>query len=141
MKKWSIFVVLSIVLSFATLTALPATAHAATTKETVCNAIGSGANCDDTNAGDLNSVIKSIINWLSLIVGLLAIVMIIFAGAKYITSGGDSNKVSSAKNALIYAIIGLVIVALSQVLVHKVLTVTKDATQKKTSVVRLVLSA
>jgi hypothetical protein len=40
---------------------------------------------------------------------------------RYITSGGDSTKVSGAKNTLIYAIIGLIIVALAQLIVHFVL--------------------
>jgi hypothetical protein len=43
--------------------------------------------------------------------------MIMVSGAKYITSRGDSGAVSSAKNTLIYALIGLVIVFFSQTLV------------------------
>lgn len=85
----------------------------------------------DTAAGDCNTVadsgqkvtdiIKTIINVLSVIVGVVAVVMIIFGGLKYITSGGDSSNVSSAKNTIIYAIIGLVIVALAQFIVRFVL--------------------
>jgi hypothetical protein len=48
--------------------------------------------------------------------------MIIWGGFKYITSGGDSNNVSGAKNTIIYAIIGLVIVALAQLIVHFVIS-------------------
>jgi hypothetical protein len=47
--------------------------------------------------------------------------MIILGGLKYITSGGDAQKVASAKSALIYAIVGLVIVALAQAIVRFVL--------------------
>jgi hypothetical protein len=47
--------------------------------------------------------------------------MIIYGGFRYITSGGDSGRVGNAKNTLIYAIIGLVIVALAQLIVHFVL--------------------
>jgi hypothetical protein len=47
--------------------------------------------------------------------------MIVLSGFKYITSGGDANKVSSAKSSLVYAIIGLVIVVLAQVIVHFVI--------------------
>jgi hypothetical protein len=52
--------------------------------------------------------------------------MIVFGGFKYITSGGDSNNVSGAKNTIIYAIIGLVIVALAQLIVHFVLNQTSN---------------
>ena len=47
--------------------------------------------------------------------------MIIVGGIKYITSGGDSGNISGAKNTIIYAVIGLIIVALAQMLVHYVL--------------------
>jgi hypothetical protein len=47
--------------------------------------------------------------------------MIIIGGFKYITSGGDSNNVSSAKNTILYAIIGLIIVALAQTIVRFIL--------------------
>jgi hypothetical protein len=47
--------------------------------------------------------------------------MIMVGGFKYVTSGGDGSKVSSAKSTIIYAIVGLVIVALSQGIVKLVL--------------------
>jgi hypothetical protein len=47
--------------------------------------------------------------------------MIIWGGFKYITSGGDTGNVSGAKNTLIFAIVGLIIVALAQFVVHFVL--------------------
>ena len=129
---------LSILPLFAVVAA-PSHASAATTKETVCSAIGSDAACTDASGTNVNGIITSLINILSIVVGVIAVIMIIFAGAKYITSGGDTQKVTSAKNALIYAIIGLVIVALAQVIVHFVLSKTKDATTPKpvTSIVRL----
>ena len=40
----------------------------------------------------------------AIIVGVVAVIMIIFGGFKYITSGGESNNISSAKNTIIYAI-------------------------------------
>ena len=47
--------------------------------------------------------------------------MIIYGGFRYVTSGGDSGHVSSAKNTIIYAIVGLVVVALAQFIVQYVL--------------------
>ena len=57
-----------------------------------------------------------------MIVGVVAVIMIIIGGLKYITSSGDSNNVSSAKNTILYAIIGLVVVVLAQVIVRFVVT-------------------
>lgn len=82
----------------------------------------SGSNCNSPGAqNDLNALATKVVNILSVIVGIIAVIMIIFGGFRYITSGGDSSNVSSAKNTLIYAIVGLVIVALAQFIVHFVL--------------------
>lgn len=77
---------------------------------------------DGTYAEDkLNKLITQIINVLSVIIGIVAVIMIIWGGFKFITSSGDSGNVSSAKNTVIYAIVGLIIVALAQVIVRFVL--------------------
>jgi hypothetical protein len=80
-------------------------------------------NIDDNNGGTdkVNTLITQIINVFSVIVGAVAVVMIIIGGFRYVTSGGDSGKVGSAKNTILYALIGLVIVALAQVIVKFVL--------------------
>lgn len=70
----------------------------------------------------LNKLITDIINIFSTIVGIVAVIMIIVGGFKYVTSGGDSGKVGSAKNTIIYAIVGLIIVALAQSIVRFVLS-------------------
>lgn len=125
-------------LSVATLVAVPvavpAIAHAATA---IQNCIAQGTNLDAQNvtnggdcsgttdtssgAGNINGIIKTVINIFSIIVGVVAVIMIIIGGLRYITSGGDSNNVSGAKNTIIYAIIGLVVVALAQFIVQFVL--------------------
>lgn len=90
----------------------------------ICNGsnLGTSSNCTTGNATDsLKSLAAKIISVFSVLVGIVAVVMVIFGGFKYITSGGDSNSVSGAKNTLIYAIIGLIIVALAQFIVHFVL--------------------
>jgi hypothetical protein len=81
-------------------------------------------NCKTQLSGGtsrINKIITQAINIFSIIVGIVAVIMIIVGGFKYITSGGDSGNISSAKNTIIYAVIGLVIVALAQFLVQFVL--------------------
>lgn len=95
----------------------------AQTKDDICEGVAiTGGNCDSSAAGtSVETVVRTVINLLSLVVGIVAVIMIIIGGLKYITSSGDSNNVSSAKNTILYAIIGLVIVALAQVIVRFVL--------------------
>ena len=73
-----------------------------------------------TGAGEstIRGIIRAVISILSYIVGVVAVIMVIVAGFKYTKSGGDSNNVSSAKNTLIYALVGLAVAALAQVIVH-----------------------
>ena len=85
--------------------------------------VASGACASDTSGGvsRVNQIITDILNIFSVVVGLVAVVMIIVAGFRYITSGGKDESVKGAKNTILYAVIGLVIVALAQVIVKFVL--------------------
>ncbi len=84
-----------------------------------------GLDCSkDTSSTGKNTIftlIKKVVNTLSIVVGIITVFMIILAGFQFITSGGDSNAVSKARSALIYSMIGLLVVALAQFLVHFVL--------------------
>ena len=77
-------------------------------------------NCQTGGAG-LNDLLKNIINIFSLVVGSIAVIMIIVGGFRYVVSGGNDQATSGAKNTIIYALVGLVIVALAQFLVHFVI--------------------
>ncbi len=70
---------------------------------------------------NVNNAVKLGLNLFSAIVGIISVVMIIVGGIRYITSGGDSGKVTSAQNTVMYAVIGLVVVALAQIIVKFVL--------------------
>ncbi len=84
-----------------------------------CGVQAAGGDTSDPET-KINSAIAAAINIFSFVVGFAAVIMIIVGGLRYILSNGDSQKVSSAKNAIIYAIVGLVIVALAQVIVRYV---------------------
>lgn len=97
---------------------------------------GANLNVNDTSCADtsgapdqINNMIALVINIFSIVVGVVSVIMIIIGGLKYITSGGESGNVSGAKNTILYAIIGLVIVALAQVIVNFVLSRTIQAGQ------------
>jgi hypothetical protein len=89
--------------------------------------IACGQSTDATTG--IATVASQIVNIFSIIVGIVAVIMIIYGGFRYITSGGDSGSVGNAKNTLIYAIVGLIIVALAQLIVHFVLNTTSGVTQ------------
>ena len=99
--------------------ALAACPTSTSSKDQVLQGVGqTGSNCSDTG---VSSTIHSAVKLLSYIAGVAAVIMIIIAGIRYTTSNGDSGRVNSAKNALIYALVGIAVAALAQVLVNTVL--------------------
>lgn len=77
-----------------------------------------GGNCDATTANvGFKNIITAVVNVLSVVVGAVSVVMIIIGGFRYVISGGDSNGISGAKNTILYAIVGLVVVLFAQVIV------------------------
>lgn len=81
-----------------------------------------GSNCRDDG---VEKLIATIVRLLSFFIGVVAVIMIMVSGFKYITANGDSAKVGNAKETLIYALIGLVIAALAQVIVRWLLSSVK----------------
>ncbi len=71
--------------------------------------------------GDKDSVAQNVINLLLWIVGVASVLMLIWGGIRYITSGGNSNHVTAAKNTILYAVIGLAVALLAGVIVNFVI--------------------
>lgn len=69
-----------------------------------------------------DGVITRITNIVLLAIGFISVIMLLYGGFRYIVSGGDSKKVTDAKNTILYAIIGLVIALLAYAIVNFVLT-------------------
>ena len=67
-------------------------------------------------------VFKQVTNTILYIVGIVAVIMLIIGGIRYVISGGDSKKVTDAKNTVLYAIIGLVVAFLAFAIVNFVIS-------------------
>lgn len=81
------------------------------------------ARADDMpeNLFGIDGTLTRITNIALYAVGIISVIMLIYGGIRYITSGGDSKKVTDAKNTVLYAIIGLVIAILAYAIVNFVL--------------------
>ncbi|MFO0887163.1 MAG: hypothetical protein H6793_01750 [Candidatus Nomurabacteria bacterium] len=69
-----------------------------------------------------NGIITKVIEIMIMIAGVASVIMIMVGGFKYMVSNGDSGKVSSAKDTILYSIIGLVVVVIAQAIVSFVIT-------------------
>ena len=78
-----------------------------------------------TSLFDQDGVVNTIINTALFIVGILSVIMIIYSGIRYVTAHGDKSQVESAKNTLMYAVVGLVISIVAYAIVQWVTTLWK----------------
>ncbi len=69
-----------------------------------------------------NALIQTGLNMIFFVGAIIAVLVFMFSGIQWITSGGDPSKVASARKRLMFAVIGLVLMALSFVIVKVVFT-------------------
>ena len=74
---------------------------------------------DTRSAGD---IAKDVVNIMFFIIGVMAVIMIIWGGIRYVLSAGNSTALTSAKNTIIYSIIGLIIAILAYAIVNFVIS-------------------
>lgn len=91
--------------------------HAAPTSlnEGIQGSKPTGANEQLFGAG---SIFRTVADTLIFIVGAVSVIMLIIGGLRYVLSGGESAAVKSAKDTILYAIIGIVVAALAFALVN-----------------------
>ena len=68
-----------------------------------------------------SGVFTKITNTILYAIGIISVIMLIYGGLRYIMSGGESKKVTDAKNTILYAIIGLIISILAFAIVNFVI--------------------
>ena len=86
-------------------------------------------NCKDNadnavckSSGDqAPSMIKTVINILLYVLGIIAVIMIIVGGMRYTTSNGNASQLKEAKDTILYSVVGLVVAILSFTIVNFVL--------------------
>lgn len=79
-------------------------------------------NGNTTTLFGTGSIFQTITNTALFIIGALSVIMLIYGGIKYVLSSGDAKQVESAKNTIMYAIIGVIVALLAGAIVNFVLT-------------------
>ena len=79
------------------------------------------AKGNDANANTLPEIILSVVNVILFVLGIIAVIMIIYGGIRYVLSAGDATKVTSAKNTIMYSIVGLIVAVLAYAIVNFVI--------------------
>jgi len=109
MKKWKQHVMsLAVVLGIGSVF-LPAMPVAAVDVYKQCGASGDSAICKAADSDDLGGMVKIVINTVLVVLGMIAVIMVVVGGVRYTTSNGDSGAIKTAKDTILYAVIGLVV--------------------------------
>lgn len=88
-----------------------------------CKGSGGSVLCRPTNSlFGPNSFFTSIVNAFIYVIGAVAVLMIVIGGFRYVVSGGDQGSITSAKNTILYAVIGLVVAILAYTIVNFVVS-------------------
>lgn len=67
-------------------------------------------------SGSIMSIIKNIMNWILGIVGILGVIGFAIAGILYLTAAGDEDRIETAKKAMTWSIVGVVVALLGLVI-------------------------
>lgn len=91
------------------------------------NPLNSGTECAQgsgtaTSLFDAGGIFQTITNILLFLIGAIAVIMLIIGGIRYVISGGDQAQVTSAKNTILYAIVGIIVAFLAFAAVNFVTT-------------------
>lgn len=99
-------------------TAVTTPTFAACTSGASC--VEAGLNSTGGTGGDVSvgQIVKTVVNVLLFILGAVAVIMIVIGGIRYTISQGDSGAVTSAKNTILYSVVGLVVALLAYAIVN-----------------------
>lgn len=93
----------------------PLIAHADTQQCEGLKAVSGATACDEKTLTD--KIQNNVIDTLFVVVGAVAVIILIIGGIRYITSTGDSTRIQKAKDTILYAVIGLIVVILARAIV------------------------
>ncbi len=70
---------------------------------------GSGGGGSKNEGKQVAVIVRTVVNILLFFIGAFAVIILVVAGFRFVGANGDANTVSSAKNTIIYSVIGIVV--------------------------------
>lgn len=72
----------------------------------------------DSGEGQVNGIIKTIVEVLLTAVGAISIIMIVIGGILFALSSGDAQKAAKARSTILYAVVGLIVSVFASAIVN-----------------------
>jgi hypothetical protein len=91
------------------------------------DAVGFSAS-NPTGSQGFTAIIRNLLTYLLVFIGIAAVIGFVVAGIMYITAAGDEDRVKSAKNMMLYSIIGIVVALIGYAVVTLVFNLTTTTT-------------
>ncbi len=76
-----------------------------------------GCDSEDANT-TAEAKVADVLTWVFMVIGILAVVSIIYGAVRYVLSQGLPGEISTAKNIILYSLIGLVVSILAFAIVQ-----------------------
>lgn len=94
-----------------------------------CNNVSGSTVCEDANTSRSdnassnklygpNGVLTKAISVVSIVVGIAAVFVVLLAGLRYITAGGEPGQITNAKNTAKYAVVGVLVALFAQAIIR-----------------------
>lgn len=80
-----------------------------------------------TSSRELPEAILSLVNGFLVLAGIVAAIILIYGGVQYVISRGDDQATAKAKNTILYAVVGLIVIGLAAAIVNFVVQAIRAA--------------
>jgi hypothetical protein len=121
MKKLSTLIAtLALLVGIAAPLAVTTPAYASN-ESALCEGSGgtwTNGSCTSKDGRTVTGTLRQVTNVLIFLIGAIAVIMIIIGGLRYTTSSGDQSALTSAKNTILYSIVGLVVAFMAYAVVQ-----------------------
>ncbi len=91
--------------------------------------VKAASGCSGATSNDLPTVIQQILNIIIGVLGIVAVIVIVYGGFQYMTSTGDTSKLQKAKNTILYAVIGLIVCAVAFMIVNLTISIINSSSE------------
>jgi hypothetical protein len=75
------------------------------------------ARSANSKGDDALSLIRIVVNTALFVLGMVAVIMIVVGGIRYVTSGGDASSIKGAKDTILYSVVGLIVAIMAYAIV------------------------
>ena len=122
-KLYTILLAIASFVAFASVSTAPAALAGTSVLGEACKDNATSVICQQSTDANTKTdkFVTDLIGLLLFAIGIIAVIMIIIGGIRYVTSNGDSSQVTSAKNTILYAVVGLVVALLAYAIVNFVI--------------------